>query len=87
MEDVIKRVKDNKDLGDFKPKFKIGDKVKLNERGKLELFLANDRDGTVIEIVFVNEIFNPFFSSCTYYITDGYNGNAGTWEEFLERDD
>jgi len=51
MEDVIKRVKDNKDLGDFKPKFKIGDKVKLNERGKLELFLANDRDGTVIEIV------------------------------------
>jgi len=69
----------------MKPKFKVGDKVKVNEIGKIKL-LGIERDGEVTKVV--NDKDMPEgFTKPYWYLTTGKYGYLGTWEEYLEGDD
>lgn len=62
------------------PKFKVGDSVKLNNRGKKRK-LSEKRGGIITGVI------QPRYStSCGryFYITDGEDGRVGTWEKYLE---
>lgn len=92
----VVRITDNKDIGDFKPRFKIGDKVRVNEFGRKEMkfrdhtgtmiFDSGGRGGVIIEIVIVDYPIAEGITSNTYYVTDGARGGYGVWEEYIELD-
>jgi len=81
-----------------KPKFKIGDKVKVNGLGREKMnYVYGDkmiiqdfggRDGIVTEIVLTcwTPKDCPWIKKKIYYITDGKHGDGGTWEDYLELD-
>ncbi len=68
----------------MEPKFKIGDRVKLNKKGKKEGFQG--RDGIVVEVVKKEDTAfkpkRPFY----YNTNNDVNGHCGTWEEYLKLD-